>query len=171
MGAHVSRATSLTRGEPALDTPRMISLQRLLAPAAIVVALSASACCKTAELNLNSQDNNGVFTYDVTSFTVKAGQKVHVTVKNNETMPNMFHNFVLVKPGTEEAVAQAGAAAGEANAYVKPGDANVLFASPQAKQRETIDFTFTAPAKGTYTYICTYPGHYQTMRGVLTVTE
>jgi azurin len=35
----------------------------------------------------------------------------------------------------------------------------------------TADVTFTAPAKGTYPYICTFPGHYQTMKGVMTVTE
>jgi len=30
--------------------------------------------------------------------------------------------------------------------------------------------TFTAPAAGTYPYICTFPGHYLMMKGVLTVT-
>jgi azurin len=29
--------------------------------------------------------------------------------------------------------------------------------------------TFTAPAAGDYPYICTFPGHYMTMRGVMHV--
>lgn len=162
--------TSLTCAEAALKTARMISLERLLAPAAIVVALSASACGKTAELNLGSQNNNGVFSYDVTSFTVKAGQKVHVTVKNNETMPNMFHNFVLVKPGTEAAVATAGMAAGEAGNYTPAGNPNVLASTPLAKPGNPGETTFTAPSEpGTYPYICTFPGHYLTMKGSLIV--
>ncbi|MGH7283704.1 MAG: plastocyanin/azurin family copper-binding protein, partial [Polyangiaceae bacterium] len=31
--------------------------------------------------------------------------------------------------------------------------------------------TFTAPGPGKYPYICTYPGHYMTMKGTLEVTE
>ena len=148
----------------------MISLPRLFAPAAVLLALSASACSKPVEQTLNSQDKNGVFTYDVTSFTAKAGQKVHVTVKNNETMPNMFHNFVLVKPGTEAQVASAGITAGEAANYVKPGDGNVIANTPLAKPNAPAEVTFNAPnEKGTYPYICTFPGHYTTMKGTLTV--
>ncbi|MDE0837988.1 MAG: plastocyanin/azurin family copper-binding protein [Kiritimatiellae bacterium] len=29
--------------------------------------------------------------------------------------------------------------------------------------------TFTAPAAGTYNYLCTFPGHYAVMNGVMTV--
>jgi azurin len=132
-------------------------------------ALFASACGKTHEQSLESVGET--MQYNVTSFTVKAGQKVHLMLKNNGTTPAMVHNFVLAKPGTEEAVATAGAAAGEANGYVKAGDANVIANSPLARPQQTIDFTFTAPEKGTYPYLCTFPGHYQTMKGVLTVTE
>jgi len=147
----------------------MTSLDRLLFPAAIVLALSASACGKTAEQTLNSINDNGVFKFDVTSFTVKAGQKVHVVVKNNETMPNMFHNFTLVRPGTEAAVANAGLTAGEISAYVKPNDPNVIATTSLAKPGAPADVTFTAPEKGSYPYICTFPGHYMTMKGTLTV--
>lgn len=129
---------------------------------------SLNACGKTHEQSIESVGDQ--MAYNVTSFTVKTGQKVHVTLKNNGTTPAMVHNFVLIKPGTDDAVAMAGGAAGEAAGYVKPGDPNVLAASPLAKPRETIDFTFTAPEPGSYLYICTFPGHYKTMRGTLTVT-
>jgi azurin len=131
------------------------------------LTLAPLGCGKTHEQAIESVGET--MAYNVTSFNVKAGQKVHVTLKNNGTTPAMVHNFVLVKAGTEESVAQAGAAAGEAAGYVKAGDANVLASSPLAKPGQTIDFSFTAPAAGTYPYICTFPGHYQTMKGTLTV--
>lgn len=149
----------------------MTVLSRLLFPAAVVLALSSSACGKTAEQALGSVNDNGVFKYDVTTFTVKAGQKVHVTMKNNETMANMFHNFVLVKPGTEAAVATAGITAGETLGYVKAGDPNVIAQTPLSKPGQPAEVTFTAPEKGTYPYICTFPGHYTTMKGTLVVTD
>jgi azurin len=133
----------------------------------LALSLGSVACGKTHEQTIESIGET--MQYNVTSFTVKAGQKVHLTLKNNGKTPAMVHNFVLVKPGTEEAVAQAGAAAGEASGYVKPGDPNVLASSPLARPQQTVDFTFTAPAAGTYPYICTFPGHYQTMKGTLTV--
>ena len=35
---------------------------------------------------------------------------------------------------------------------------------------ESDTITFTAPKKGSYTYICTFPGHYGLMKGVLIVS-
>jgi azurin len=147
--------------------PKHGPMNRTLLAAGLGLYLGLLGCGKTHEQALESVGETMV--YNATSFTVKAGQKVHVTLKNNGTTPAMVHNFVLVKPGSEEAVAQAGAAAGEASGYVKAGDANVLASSPLAKPQQTIDFSFTAPAAGKYPFICTFPGHYQTMKGTLTV--
>lgn len=146
-------------------------MKRFLPAVGFALALASFGCGKTQEQVIESVGDT--MAYNVTSFTVKAGQKVHVVVKSNGTSPaTMSHNWVLVKPGTEEAVATAGVAAGEASNYVKSGDANVIAFTPLAKgQGMTADVTFTAPAKGTYPYICTFPGHYQTMKGVMTVTE
>ncbi|MFN5664281.1 MAG: plastocyanin/azurin family copper-binding protein [Bacteroidota bacterium] len=33
----------------------------------------------------------------------------------------------------------------------------------------TVTVEFTAPEPGTYTYICTYPGHWMAMQGTLIV--
>jgi len=133
-------------------------------------AVASFGCGKAQEVTLESVGDT--MAYNVTSFTVKAGQKVHVLVKSNGSSPaTMSHNFVLVKPGTEEAVATAGVAAGEASSYVKQGDANVIAFTGLAKPQQMAEVTFTAPAKGAYPYICTFPGHWQTMKGVMTVTE
>jgi azurin len=94
---------------------------------------------------------------------------VTLTLKNNGKSEAMVHNWVLVKAGTEMDVGNAGAAAGEAKNFV-PESPNVLAASKLAKPGKTVTVTFTAPeTAGDYPYICTYPGHYVFMKGVLKV--
>ena len=143
-------------------------MKKLAAIAFLFVSVGLAGCGSTAEQNIGTVGNTMAF--DVTSFSVKAGQKVHVVLKNNGDSPAMTHNFVLVKPGTEATVAADGTAAGPAGNYVKAGDPNVLASTPIANPGATVDVTFTAPSEpGTYPYICTFPGHFSTMKGTLTV--
>lgn len=100
---------------------------------------------------------------------MKTGQKVHVTFKNVATMAVLKHNWVVTKPGTEAKVAEEGLAAGEAQNYVVPGE-NVIASTKLAAGGQTVDVTFTAPAPGTYPFVCTMPGHYVVMKGKLVVT-
>lgn len=81
----------------------------------------------------------------------------------------MQHNWVLVAPGTADKVAADSIAAGAAKGWLATGP-NVLAHTKlvDGKQSDTIEFT--APSKaGDYPYICTFPGHAGTMKGVLTV--
>ncbi len=127
------------------------------------------ACGKgTAELNIASVGDT--MTYDTAAMTVKAGQKVHLTLTNHATSQAMKHNWVLVKPGKEDEVAQAGMTAGEAAGYVNASDPNIIAHTPLSTPGGQVEVQFTAPAAGTYPYICTFPGHYKTMHGTLTVT-
>jgi azurin len=109
-------------------------------------------------------------TYDKTALTVPTGAEVRLVLKNNATMATLPHNWVLVKAGTEASVAAAGLKVGEQAGYLNARDSNVFAHSPMAKPGETTEMTFTAPEPGKYPYICTVPGHYMMMRGVLTVT-
>jgi len=70
-----------------------------------------------------------------------------------------------VRPGTIDAVAADGIAAGEANNYLKPNDNRVLAYTALAKEGETVSVTFDAPPRGTYDFVCTFPGHATLMRG------
>jgi len=104
--------------------------------------------------------------FDQTSFTVKAGEKVKLTLNNTS---GMQHNWVLVAPGTADKVAQDSIAAGADKGWLALGP-NVLAHTKlvDAKKSDTIDFV--APTKpGDYPFICTFPGHAMTMKGVLTV--
>jgi azurin len=65
----------------------------------------------------------------------------------------------------KDAVAADGTAAGPANNWVPPGDARVI-ANTILLDPETFgEVTFTAPASGTYQFVCTFPGHNFTMFG------
>ncbi|WP_394821223.1 plastocyanin/azurin family copper-binding protein [Pendulispora albinea] len=147
----------------------MKPLFRAASIAGIAFALTATACGKgTHEQNIASVGDTMAF--DVTGFSVKTGTQVHLVLKNNGTTPAMTHNWVLVKPGTEAAVATAGMNAGQGAGYVQAGDGNIIAHTPLSAPGSTVEITFTAPAPGMYPYICTYPGHYQTMKGTMQVT-
>jgi azurin len=110
-------------------------------------------------------------TFDKPSMSVPAGAEVHLVFKNNATMGVLPHNWMLVKPGTEASVAAAGLKLGEQAGYFDVRDKNVLAHTPMAKPGETSEVTFAAPREpGQYPYICSVPGHYMMMKGVLTVT-
>jgi azurin len=120
------------------------------------------------EVQIASMANT--MTFDKTALTVPTGAEVHLTFKNNATMSTLPHNWVLVKPGTEASVAAAGLKLGEPAGYMDVRDKDVLVHTPTAKPGDSSDVTFTAPDPGKYPYICTVPGHYMLMKGVLTVT-
>ncbi len=171
--AALTAGAGCSKGEEAKPTPAMTAPTPSPTPsAAPKVEPSATASAKPAapkvELTIASVGNT--MGYDKPTLTVPTGAEVHLVIKNNATMATLPHNWVLVKTGTEAKVAAAGLTKGEAAGYVDVRDTNILAFTPEAKPGETAEVTFTAPAAGTYPYICTTPGHYLMMKGVLTVT-
>jgi azurin len=93
---------------------------------------------------------------------------VSLTFKNGSSAQK--HNWVLVKGGDDVAakVDEAGATAGEAKGYI-PTDPNILANVKLLDGGASGTATFTAPPPGTYTFLCTFPGHYAAgMKGVFT---
>lgn len=124
---------------------------------------------KAVTVNLNVVEHEMKF--DKEAFSVKAGQKVILKVTNPDFMQ---HNFLLIQPGSLEKV---GAAAddlardpkGVEQEYV-PKMKEVILATKliDPEGRETI--VFTAPDEpGEYPFVCTIPGHWRTMNGIMTV--
>jgi azurin len=106
--------------------------------------------------------------YNKTYLSLKSGDKIKLTFSNNDDMP---HNFVIVKPGTADAVGQAAmnlGLKGQEMSYI-PKSANVLFHTRLVSPGASDAIYFVAPAPGDYTFVCTVPGHAQIMRGVLHV--
>ncbi|MCB1086604.1 MAG: hypothetical protein KDM63_06135, partial [Verrucomicrobiae bacterium] len=113
--------------------------------------------------------------FDVKEFTVKVGSAVELTFYNPD---NMYHNLVLVDAGALDRVGlaadlMAGRPDGLEKSYV-PDDPGVLQWTPQLTiggARSHV-LRFYAPEKaGDFPYICTFPGHWRAMRGVMKVVE
>ena len=107
--------------------------------------------------------------YDVTEMTVRAGERVKLIFDNQDDMP---HNFLLVTPGAADKVGETAlrmGIRGPGKDYV-PDMPEVLNYTRLVDPGQTDTIYFTAPTEpGLYEYVCTYPGHYLLMRGVLRV--
>ena len=131
----------------------------------------ASTSGKAAEVIIEPVGNQ--MKYATTEFSVEAGQEVTIIFNNTATSQAMSHNVVILQ-GDDEAtikrVGEAGLQAGPSAEYV-PEDEAILANTPLAAPGETVEVTFTAPSEpGTYAFICTFPGHYVLMRGIMRVT-
>ncbi|MDP6479834.1 MAG: HEAT repeat domain-containing protein [Phycisphaerales bacterium] len=109
--------------------------------------------------------------YDVTKFEVAAGQPVEIELVNEDQMP---HNLVVGKPGSLRRIGRAADAQGTSGEAVArqyiPDVRGILHTSPLVMEGDTGFIRFIAPERpGRYPYVCTYPGHWQLMNGVMTV--
>jgi azurin len=110
-------------------------------------------------------------TFTVSSFTVKAGEPIKLVFTNPDVVP---HNWALIRPGTlakvgdlvNKVIAEPDAALRH---YIPKTDDILVYAEIVEPTGE-IEIYFKAPeAKGRYPYLCTFPGHWMVMNGVMTV--
>ncbi|MAE63061.1 MAG: hypothetical protein CMJ18_02210, partial [Phycisphaeraceae bacterium] len=109
--------------------------------------------------------------YDRSQFSVKAGTGIQLVFENGDIMP---HNLLLVAPGALKTVGTAAQAMGADGfeAHFRPASDQVLHATPLVNPGESATLTFVAPAKlGDYPYVCTFPGHWRMMNGVMHVVD
>lgn len=153
-------ATSMS-GPTATPTPPAAD-QAPTAPAT-VTAPAAAVRGSVAEFKVAT--TGATMTFDVTKMEVTAGQTVHV-VFTNKTPGTLGHNWVLLRLGKEASFA--------ASVLDKPGyfadGPDVLAHTELITPGKSAEVTFTAPSEtGNYPYICSFPGHYTMMKGVLVV--
>ena len=109
--------------------------------------------------------------YDTTAITVVAGKPVELVFDNVDIMP---HNLLVTAPGALARVGQAAEAmASEPDAFDRgfvPDSDEVLVASKLLQPGQSQTLSFDAPTEpGSYPYVCTFPGHWVRMNGVMTV--
>ncbi len=111
--------------------------------------------------------------YDITQFTVTAGKPVEIIFENPDAMQ---HNVVIGKPKTMEIIGAAAdkmitAKDGAEKNYV-PDIPQVIAAMPLVNPDQTYRLKFIAPTTlGDYPYVCTFPGHWRLMNGVMKVVK
>ena len=102
-------------------------------------------------------------TFDRARLQETAIYSVTVTFSNASTVNQ--HNWVLVKPGTKDAVAAAGVEAGADNSWIQPDDERIIAHTKLLNPGESDSIKFTGQVAGIYEFICTFPGHSATMFG------
>ena len=116
--------------------------------------------------------------YDVRSFSVKPNAKVKLVFKNPDTLP---HNLIICTPGKKkggdrgqeviDAVLKLGDKGVEQN-WEPKGHPRILVSSGMVQPKKETTMYFKAPKKeGDYPYICTFPGHFQLMNGMMGVSR
>ena len=125
-----------------------------------------------AELTIEGNDQ---MKFNKNKLTVYEGQKVTLTLKHVGKMPveSMGHNWVLLTKGTEVSTfGTAAVNAGiEADHIPSEKEDQIIAHTELIGGGEETSVTFEAPKPGTYTFICSFPGHYSLMRGKFVVKE
>lgn len=105
--------------------------------------------------------------YEAVEIRARAGSEITIEFVNNSG--GMPHNIVFVN--SESDINPVGIAALEASSheYIPQDELDRIFAySGMADPGETLTLTVKVPEEpGRYPYICTYPGHFTVMQGVL----
>ncbi len=126
---------------------------------------NVAASTDTAKLEITGTDQ---MTYDKKEFTVKAGQMVSLTLTHSGKMAKdaMGHNWVLISNAISVEDYAKKAMEAKADDYI-PGSeyANTIAHTKLLGAGESDTITFEAPEKGTYNFLCTFPGHYGAMNG------
>ncbi|MBA1314505.1 azurin [Pseudomonas monteilii] len=143
-------------------------------PALAFFALTLSSLAWSAEpcsVDIHSTDQ---MTYDLKTITVpQTCQRFTVNLLHTGTLPRyiMGHNWVLAKKDDIKGVTTDGAAAGEADNYLQPGDKRVLAHTRLIGGGEKDSVTFDTgmlQAGQAYAFFCSYPFHSTMMKGTLT---
>lgn len=119
-------------------------------------------------------DSNDQMQYSTKAFEVTEGQIVTLVLKHTGKLPKaaMGHNVVILKPGTnvpEFAMKCAPMAASDYVPQDPESKAMIIANTKMLGGGETDTITFQAPAAGEYPFLCTFPGHFAMMQGVMTV--
>ncbi len=166
-------AVELSALPPPAAGPDPQALQAQVIAAPVAVGVPVSTLLADGEVGWHLGVMPAVMKFDKELLSVRARQPV-VVLFRNEKCP-LQHNFLLVKRGKAAAVGAL------ADAMLTDPDARAQFYLPKSPdilaqssrlvgigQSDLI--RFTAPAEpGDYPYLCSFPGHWRLMQGILRV--
>lgn len=161
---------------PATPTPEATPTPRPPTPSPAPVESGQPTPTPTPEpvefaLSIDTATGAEEFRYASATLTAPTGSIVTLTL-NNKTDPDeeIGHNWVLVQPGQEESVLANGLAAGDDKDWLDTDDPGIIAATRLIEGDDSDDVTFDAPAPGVYTFLCTFPEHFDGgMQGTLTI--
>jgi len=158
----------------ALSLAAPVPLVAQAKPAATAKPAGQAAAKPAGDARTVTLEGTDAMKFVPNSITAKPGETLHVVLKAVGNMPKiaMAHNFVLLKPATDIASFVNESMKARQTDYIPAGrKADIIASTHLVGKGETAEVTFTVPKKpGTYTFICTFPGHYAGgMKGTLVV--
>ena len=132
----------------------------------VVVTEEVATPAKMEELQITLNSNDAM-KYDMSEIKAMEGQTVVLTLNHTGKLPKeaMGHNFVLLNQGVVMADWATEAVKAKDNDYIPNDGKDVIAHTKTIGGGESTTVTFTAPAKGTYDFLCSFPGHYAMMNG------
>lgn len=110
--------------------------------------------------------------FDKKELVLPANSNVVIRFNNPDEMP---HNFVIIKQGSLEKVGKAAdAMAATKDGFEKnfvPDLPEVLFATPLVDPHKSFDLEIETDEPGEYLFICSFPGHWTMMKGIIKVVK
>jgi len=114
---------------------------------------------------------NDVMKFNTNEIKVKSGQKVKLTLRHigKLDIKIMGHNFVILKKDVDISEFAALAASANDNQYIPKDSEDILVHTDLIGGGQTTSIEFDAPEAGTYSFLCSFPGHYAMMKGTFIV--
>ena len=157
---------------PATPTPEPTPAPPTPSPSPVESGAPTPAPPVEVALEIDTATGAEDFHYSTDALAAPAGSTITLTF-NNLTNPDdeVGHNWVLVQPGQEDSVLSNGIAAGDDNDWLDVDDPGIIAATKLIEGDDSDELTFDAPAAGSYTFLCTFPEHFQGgMKGTFTVS-
>lgn len=139
----------------------------LLALVCLMGANTMFAADVTLEITGNDQ-----MQFSTKALEVNSGDNVTLVFTNVGKLPVtvMGHNLVILKAGQDMQAFAMAAMQAKDHDYIPQDKLDAILATTRMLgPGESDTITFTAPEPGQYKYLCTFPGHFGIMNGILNV--
>lgn len=161
-GGDNSTQTNETTTTPTTETPTTTE-----APGADIPGINDVAVTTHIEI-----EGNDEMKFDKTLFKIKAGQDVKLTLKNVGKLPkeSMAHNVVILQQGTDVQAFGEAAVTDKANDHIPASmKLDVVAHTKLLGPGESDTITINIKEPGVYDFICSFPGHFGSMKGKIVV--
>lgn len=133
----------------------------------IAMAVIMVSCGDSFDQIIEIESLGNQMKYNVIQIKANPNTKILIKFYNNANMDIMKHNIIVLND--ESKIDEVGEAALKAPNNV-PNHPSIIAASDLIGPGESTELVVNIPNKpGIYPYICTFPGHYQVMRGEIIV--
>lgn len=151
-----------------MDVTRRAAISALLLTP-LTVSHAPSAVSQVVELHIATDGDELAF--KPKHLTCQTGADVRLFFHHTGEIINDAHDWVLLRPGAKEAFLHDADQEPDETVIVPINDGYmVLAATPLCGRGHVVMVEFTAPPPGDYPFVCSIPGHGETMQGILAVT-